>query len=116
MTPSLATRVRRFAILAAGLSALVAGPALAEDRRVKIINETEHTIVQFYASNVGQNDWEEDILGQDMLESGDSVVINIDDGSGYCKYDFKAVFSDGDVLVRHGIDVCEVSVYRYTGD
>lgn len=116
MKPSIAARARRFVILAAGLSALIAGPALAEDRRVKIINETDHTIVQFYASNVGQDDWEEDILGADMLRPGQSVTINIDDGSGYCKYDFKAVFSDGDVLVRQGIDVCKVSVYRYTED
>jgi hypothetical protein len=116
MTASFAARARRFVVLAAGLSALVAGPAMAEDRRVKIINETDHTIVQFYASNVGQNDWEEDILGSDMLRPGQAVTVNIDDGSGYCKYDFKAVFSDGDVLIRHNIDVCQVSVYRYTGD
>jgi hypothetical protein len=116
MTPTFATRARKLVLLAAGLCALIAGPALAEDRHVKLINETDHTIVQFYASNVGQNDWEEDILGSDMLKPGGAVTVNIDDGTGYCKYDFKAVFSDGDVLVRHGIDVCETSVYRYTGD
>ena len=116
MTSVFAARARRLVLLAAGISALIAGPALAEDRRVKIINETDHTIVQFYASNIGENDWEEDILGTEMLRPGAAVTVNVDDGTGYCKYDFKAVFSDGDVLIRRGIDVCQVSVYRYTGD
>lgn len=78
--------------------------------------ETRHTIVRFYASNVGEKDWEEDILGQDVLRPGQSVTVNVDDGSGYCLYDFKAVFDDGDELVRSRIDVCEVSSYRYTED
>src|SRR4051794_40087826 len=86
MTPTFAARARRAVLIAASLTALIAGPALAEDRRVKIINETDHTIVQFYASNVGENDWEEDILGTDMLRPGASVTVNVDDGTGYCKY------------------------------
>lgn len=98
----------------AASSVLTATTASAEDRRVRIINETGHTIVRFYASNVGANSWEEDILGRDVLRPGESVTVNVDDGTGYCKYDFKAVFDDGDSLVRQGIDVCKVSSYRYT--
>lgn len=109
-------RIRMGLALAAfaASSLLTASGASAEDRRVRIINETEHTIVRFYASNVGANSWEEDILGQDVLRPGESVTINVDDGTGYCKYDFKAVFNDGDYLIRQGIDVCKVSSYRYT--
>ena len=43
-----------------------------------------------------------------------SDMINIDDGSGACLYDFKAVFDDGDVLTRNQINVCQISEYRYT--
>jgi len=43
-------------------------------------------------------------------------MINIDDGSGYCQFDFKAVFDDGDELVRKKVDVCKISSYRYTED
>jgi hypothetical protein len=28
-------------------------------------------------------------------------------------FDFRAVFSDGDVLVRRKINVCEIGTYRY---
>lgn len=97
-------------------TALTPGMASAEDRRVKIINETRHIIVRFYASNVNASDWEEDILGRDVLQPGQSVTVNIDDGSGYCLYDFKAVFDDGDSLVRQRVDVCKISSYRYTED
>jgi hypothetical protein len=48
------------------------------------------------------------------LEPGQDTMINIDDGTGHCHYDFKAVFDDGDVLERHDINVCEIGSYRYT--
>ena len=97
-------------------TALTPGMASAEDRRVRVLNETRHIIVRFYASNVNATSWEEDILGQQVLKPGQSVVMNIDDGSGYCLYDFKAVFDDGDALERKRIDVCKISSYRYTED
>ena len=99
---------------AALMVASIAAPAVAQDRRVRIINDTNHTMVRFYASNSSRTDWEEDILGRAVLPSGRSVVVNIDDGSGACLYDFKAVFDDGDELTRGQINVCKISEYRYT--
>ena len=102
-------------IVAAGVALVgLAAPASAQDRHVDVINETQHTIVQFFASNVDRGTWEEDILGEEVLPVGQSVNINIDDGSGACLYDFKAVFDDGEELVRNGIDVCSISTYTYT--
>jgi hypothetical protein len=101
-------------LLGLAVACFLATAASAEDRHVKIINETNATIVHFYGSNAGAKTWEEDVLGQDELKPGESVRINFDDGSGYCLFDFKAVFSDGDVLIRKGIDVCKVGVYRYS--
>lgn len=106
--------MKHAAFAAAILFSLAATPAHAEDRRVTIINETGHTIVHFYASNVERGSWEEDILGQQVLKPGQSVRVNVDDGSGHCKFDFRADFEDGDKLVRNGINVCEISSYRYT--
>ncbi|WP_417231519.1 hypothetical protein [Brevundimonas sp.] len=84
------------------------------NRRVRIINQTGVTMTHFYASNSGQNDWQEDILGRDVLRHNASVMVNIDDGSGACIYDFKARFADGDELERYRINVCQISEYRYT--
>jgi len=88
--------------------------ASALDRRVQINNKSSYDIVEFYASNTGTNDWEEDILGKNILPAGHSVVINIDDGSGYCKYDFLAVFEDGDQVTSGNNNVCELSQFNFT--
>jgi len=103
----------RTAAIATVLAASLATPSLALDRRVTIINNTGFTITNFYGSNKGTNSWEEDILGQSTLPSGSQVTINFNDGSGYCKFDFKAVFSDGDVLVRENVNVCEIGTFTY---
>jgi hypothetical protein len=79
--------------------------AQANDRRVNIINETSTDMIEFYASNIGTDDWEEDILGAYILEAGGSVVVNIDDGTGYCKFDFLGVFADGEEVLKRGVDV-----------
>lgn len=84
------------------------------DRHVTIKNRTGWTMLRFYASDSRSDDWEEDILGSDVLESGQDVRINIDDGSGACIYDFKAEFTNGQELTRSRINVCEVSEYTYT--
>ena len=49
-----------------------------------------------------------------ILPAGSSVMINIDDGSGYCVFDFKAVFEDGEELEKYGNNVCELAVFNYT--
>ncbi|KQT49446.1 hypothetical protein DevBK_11195 [Devosia sp. BK] len=88
--------------------------ASALDRRVQINNKSSYDIVEFYASNTGTNSWEEDILGKDILPAGHSVMINIDDGSGYCKYDFLAVFEDGDKVTSTDNNVCELADFSFT--
>ena len=84
-------------------------------KKVKIINETRHKIVRFYASRVGTDDWEEDILGEDVLGISQSVKINFATGD-FCMYDFKAVFDDGDSLVKNRVNVCDIDTYRYSED
>jgi hypothetical protein len=99
--------------VALALLALFHAEAEAQDRHVTIINETRFDIVEFYGSNVNAKTWEEDILGSDILSAGSSVNINFDDGTGACMFDFRAVFSDGDVLEDEDINVCEISNFRY---
>ena len=90
------------------------GLAHAADRRVEIVNNTGMTLTHFYASNSGTASWEEDILGRDTLADGDTVQININDGTGACKFDFKAVFDNGQSLEKANINVCEISTYTYS--
>lgn len=98
------------------LAACFATSALADtNKKVKIINETRHKMVQFHASRVGTNSWEEDILGQDVLDVGNSVTVNFGTDD-YCLYDFLGVFDDGDKVEKRRINVCEISSFRFTED
>ncbi len=99
--------------LVVSLAFAIATPAAALDRRVKIVNNTNVTIVKFYGSNKGAKTWEEDILGRDVINPGTAMMINFDDGSGYCKFDFKAVFADGDVLVKKNVNICKIGTFTY---
>lgn len=83
------------------------------DRHVTIINNTNVAMREFYGSNAGSGSWEEDILGSSVLPAGSSVNINFDDGSGYCTFDFKAVFVDGSSLVDSSVDVCTTSSVEF---
>jgi hypothetical protein len=108
-------RVGAMAAAAAFAGLAMTGVATAaENRHVTIVNHTKHTITHFYASNTGSNDWEEDILGKDELARGESIDIDIDDGTGKCKFDFKAVFADGASIEKTNINVCEIDSYEYT--
>jgi hypothetical protein len=114
MSLKLRAGVLAAAVAAFSLVGVSGAEAQRQDRHVRIINETDHTMVRFYASNISVNDWQEDILGDDVLKPGQDVNINIDDGTGHCKYDFKAVFDNGQALVKHNVNVCEITSYRYT--
>lgn len=84
------------------------------NRRVRIHNNTGWTMLRFYASNTSRSDWEEDILGDDVLANNASIVMNIDDGTGACLFDFKAEFTNGQNLIRNNVNVCEIADYYYT--
>ena len=107
--------MRRLLLLAAVLPFAVHAPAArAADRHVEIVNKTGRTMTSFFASKVGAKSWEEDILGKDTLDDGDTVTININDGSGACRFDFKAVFENGKSVEKANIDVCKISTFTYS--
>ncbi|MFG1418471.1 hypothetical protein V5F38_11245 [Xanthobacter sp. V0B-10] len=98
------------AVLATGFLAF---PALAKDRKVDVINKTGHTMTSFFASSVDQESWEEDMLDGDTLKNGETLDADIDDGTNACVYDFKAVFADGDSVIKRKVNVCEVGTFTF---
>ena len=81
--------------------------AFAEDVKFELANLSEYQIDEFYASPSNMDNWEEDILGQDVLEGGQTVTITIADGSDQCAYDLKAVEEDGTEHVMEDLDICK---------
>ena len=61
----------------------VMSPAVhAENREVRIINETDTALVEFYASNAGTSDWEEDLLSRGTVRSGGSCFTFQESNAG----------------------------------
>jgi hypothetical protein len=86
-------------------------PAAAQrfDRRIQIVNNSGWTIRTINSTNVGRSDWGRDLLGSYVIRPGRSMIVNVEDRSGYCRYDFRAVFSNGRHVTRSGVNVCEVA-------
>ena len=78
------------------------------DRHIELINNTPMAIVEIQIAQVGTGRWERDLLGDDILPPAQSVLVDIDDGKGYCRFDIKTVFDDGTSSIRRDIDVCAV--------
>lgn len=104
------------------LLSLFATGAKAQTQSVKftLVNGTSRTLESFYASPPSTSDWEEDILGVDVLPPGESTEITIDDGREDCNYDFKGVLGpsdDGSVgrgaLIQSAVNVCDGGSYTY---
>lgn len=73
-----------------------------------LYNDTDFTITYLYISVPSTNDWEEDILGDQTVDPGETVEVTVDDELLECEYDLRADFDDGDSLVIGEYDLCEL--------
>lgn len=84
--------------------ALVAllGTSAAVGASVTIHNGSSWAFFQLFISPVNQESWGPDLLGNQVVPSGESVHI-----SGDCDtYDIKLVDEDGDECVVTDVDIC----------
>lgn len=103
--------LRQLAIAAA--VSVVSTSAMAGSLEFKLINKSSFVITELYASPSNVRSWEEDILGMNVLGSGESVNVTIADGRRACEYDLKIVFDDGDEL-EDTTDLCDTGSYTVT--
>jgi hypothetical protein len=104
------------AVVLSGVIAPTAAEARCNDgvsRRINMVNNTSFTIRRMYGSNQKASTWQEDVLGDDVLGPGQSVVVNWDDNTCSCMFDFKVVYSDGDTSTKSGVNVCAVSTFTF---
>ena len=86
-------------------------PAVALERRVRIINASNVTMNSFYAENIASQTDRDDLLGASVILTGESVVLDVNDGSDACSFDFKAVMVDGRMVCEYDFNVCEISTW-----
>lgn len=97
---------------AAAAALMLAAPAgvLAQARQAFTLhNKTGYTISEVYVSPSATADWEEDVLGWDVLTHGQRVEIDFERGEKACVWDLKVVYDDGEEAEWDGFNLCEVS-------
>jgi len=72
-------------------------------------NQTGVEINSLFVSPHDSNDWEQDILGQDTLASGDSVKVIFDDREKKVRWDLKITDKDGNSLEWADLNLVEIS-------
>ena len=111
---SIQAMFRIAALLIAATTASTATFASAQDRNVRIHNDTGVTLYRFYSTNSGSTKWGGDVMGSSTLPSGSATNLNFDNRFGYCEFDFRAIFEDGSELQRAKVNVCEIGDYYYS--
>jgi len=96
--------------LAAGLALSPAAWAQQAKQDFTLVNKTGYALSEVYVSPNKSEDWEEDILGRDVMENGDSVHITFHRANKSCLWDLKVVYQDDDSeSYWEEIDLCSVS-------
>ena len=74
-----------------------------------IHNRTRVPIVHLYVSDSRVDDWEEDVLGNSILNPGQSIKINFSGYSNWCLFDIQIIFADGDKAEEYNVNLCEIT-------
>ncbi|HEY0837588.1 MAG TPA: hypothetical protein VGE72_26980 [Azospirillum sp.] len=98
------------AMVAAALTlAFVQSPAVAGDQDFKIVNKTGYTFKNIHVSEANNNSWDEDVLGRDVLENGESLDVSFSKGTKTCIWDMKVTYDDGETAVWEDLNLCKIS-------
>ena len=76
----------------------------AFDGYIEVTNDTGYDIYFLYISHEDSPTWEEDVLGADILEYGETVRVDV---TGYPSsiFDVRAEDEDGDTYTIWGVDI-----------
>jgi hypothetical protein len=78
----------------------------SNNRSVSFVNEGKESIFYIYWSNIASSSWSADQLGSSTLPAGQSWETTVDDGSGACRFNFRAVTAGGREMLVNDFNVC----------
>lgn len=90
------------------ISVMFSSIAFAGAQDFELINSTGMDITHVYVSPANVNSWQEDVLGQDILESGSSVVITFDRSEQAAYWDIKVTYASGSENYWQGFNLKEI--------
>jgi hypothetical protein len=102
-------RIFFFSAIAAGLA--FAAPAGAQEAKqdFQLVNKTGYELKALYVAPSKSDDWQDDVLGQDVLGDGQAVNVHFSPKTKTCMFDLKVTYSDDDSnAVWQKVDLCSV--------
>lgn len=88
---------------------LLVQPAIAGGQDFLLVNTTGVDIYQVYVSPTGEADWQEDILGEEVLLDGEEISVTFDRSEEAELWDIRVEDDEGNALEFTGINLFEVS-------
>ena len=113
---------RRTALAVAVLGACATfgtSAALAAEQDFSLTNATGYDISELYVAPSKSSDWQEDVLGQDVLSDGQMANITFSKSADTCQWDLKVVYADDNSSAEWiGVNLCELSAVtiKYNDD
>jgi len=95
------------ALSAMSLLLILSLPVYAADQDFTLVNATGVTIDELYLSPVSAKDWQEDVLGVEVLEDGEEVQVNFSRDEEACAWDIMIKDTEGTEVTWKNIDLCE---------
>lgn len=84
--------------------------AVAGDQDFTLVNQTGVDIYQVFIAPSSLRNWQEDILGIDVLADGDAVAIEFDRDEDAELWDLQVTDSEGNGIVWTQIDLMSISL------
>jgi hypothetical protein len=90
----------------------------ADERDFTLVNGSNSvTIVHVYVSAADVDDWQEDVLGRDVLAPGDYVNIHFskfDSDAGKCFYDIRVDGDGGERGILTKVNLCATDTVTFS--
>lgn len=103
--------MKRLLIVALAMATFLGVANAREDRRIRVHNMTHKRIVEMYGSPIDDAKYHYNMIQgpSEWIRAGETRVADIDDGTGYCRYDLKVVLANGDAAEKLNVNVCELT-------
>lgn len=96
------------AMLAAVIGASIA-QAQAYERWICIENVGSSDIVKVQISHVDKDSWGGNLIRGNRIDVGDTLTVEPRNTQGYCRFDIKVTYADGEVMKLWRVNLCSAT-------
>ena len=77
-----------------------------------VVNATGHIVVTMNVSPTTENEWGPDILGTNVLQTGQTAQVVFDRAESQCNYDLRVTYDDNDTSEMRNLNLCTTSTVQ----